>query len=305
MLRSSAGADISEFRDIRQGSGGEAYDRMTAAATDALATLSKPLVAVIHGFCIGGGLALALSADIRLASDQSTFGLPPARLGIGYSPTGIGHLVDLIGPAATKELIFTADWIDADKARRWGLVNDIFPPAELDAAGGEDGGNDGRAGSTKPARSETGRCQPSCPRSTGAMTQQSMSLCAVASSRPTTRRVWQPSWQSDSPGFPVNSNGSGRHRSAAPGHSGRRRSLIAWPEQSPVSTGMHLPPTSWWHSSIDWRTTFPTQAPPAFFATCSARWDSPAIWAATIRPPTRFCIASWSDGWETRCHCRS
>ncbi len=129
-----AGADISEFRDIRQGSGGEAYDRMTAAATDALATLSKPLVAVIHGFCIGGGLALALSADIRLASDQSTFGLPPARLGIGYSPTGIGHLVDLIGPAATKELIFTADWIDADKARRWGLVNDIFPPAELDAA---------------------------------------------------------------------------------------------------------------------------------------------------------------------------
>jgi len=127
-----AGADISEFRDIRQGSGGVRYDEMTAAATSALTNLPKPVVALIHGFCIGGGLALALSADIRYASHDAVFGLPPARLGIGYSSEGIGRLVDLIGPAATKELIFTADWIDADKACRWGLVNDVVPASDLD-----------------------------------------------------------------------------------------------------------------------------------------------------------------------------
>jgi enoyl-CoA hydratase/carnithine racemase len=127
-----AGADISEFNETRQGSAGDDYDRMTAAATDALATLPKPVVALIHGFCIGGGLALALSADIRIAADDAVFGLPPARLGIGYSPTGIGTLVDLIGPAAAKELIFSADWIDAAKANRFGLVNDIVPGGQLD-----------------------------------------------------------------------------------------------------------------------------------------------------------------------------
>ena len=127
-----AGADISEFREIRQGSGGAAYDRMTAAATDAITGLSKPVIALVHGFCIGGGLALALSADIRFAAQDAVFGLPPARLGIGYSAAGVGVLVDTVGPAAAKELIFTAEWIDAAKALRWGLVNDVVDGAELD-----------------------------------------------------------------------------------------------------------------------------------------------------------------------------
>lgn len=127
-----AGADISEFEEVRLGDGGPDYDRMTGEATAALAHLPQPVVALIHGFCIGGGLALALSADIRYAADNAEFGLPPARLGIGYSPVGVGHLVDIVGPGPAMELLFTADWFPASTALRWGLINEIVPAADLD-----------------------------------------------------------------------------------------------------------------------------------------------------------------------------
>lgn len=126
-----AGADISQFGDRRPGAGG--YDRATGSAFAAIEALAKPVIALIHGFCIGGGLALAAAADIRYAADDAQFGLPPARLGIGYSAAGTGKLVDLLGPAVTKEIIYTANWYDAQTALRWGLVNHVVTKPDLDA----------------------------------------------------------------------------------------------------------------------------------------------------------------------------
>lgn len=127
-----AGADISQFEDHRLGSEAHHYDLMTAAATEALAALPMPVIAAVHGFCIGGGLAIALAADVRYAADDAVFGLPPARLGIGYGAGAMGHLIDLVGPAVAKEMLFTADLIDAMTALRWGLVNRITTAADLD-----------------------------------------------------------------------------------------------------------------------------------------------------------------------------
>lgn len=126
-----AGADISQFGERRPGA--IDYDQATGNAFNAIESLGKPVVALIHGFCIGGGLAIAAAADIRYAADDARFGLPPARLGIGYSGAGTGKLVDLLGPSVTKEIIYTADWYDADTALRWGLVNHVTPKGELDA----------------------------------------------------------------------------------------------------------------------------------------------------------------------------
>ncbi|MEM7275710.1 MAG: enoyl-CoA hydratase [Actinomycetota bacterium] len=125
-----AGADISQFEDRRPG--GRGYDQATGDAFGAIEALNKPVIALVHGFCIGGGLAMAVAADLRYAADDARFGLPPARLGIGYSAAGTGALVDLLGPAVTKEIIYTADWYDAETALRWGLVNRVLPKAELD-----------------------------------------------------------------------------------------------------------------------------------------------------------------------------
>ncbi len=125
-----AGADISQFGERRPGGG--SYDEAVGAALAAIELLAKPVIALIHGFCIGGGLAIAAAADIRYAADDAQFGLPPARLGIGYSATGTGKLVDLLGPSVTKEIIFTANWYDAETALRWGLANDVLAKAELD-----------------------------------------------------------------------------------------------------------------------------------------------------------------------------
>ncbi len=125
-----AGADISQFEDQRPG--GPDYDEATSQAFAAIEDVSKPVVAMIHGFCIGGGLGIAAAADIRYAADDALFGLPPARLGIGYSATGVGKLVDLVGPSVAKEIIFTAEWYDAETALRWGLVNKVLPKDELE-----------------------------------------------------------------------------------------------------------------------------------------------------------------------------
>ncbi len=128
-----AGADISQFSEERGPGKSDGYASATANATDALAALSKPVIAMVHGFCIGGGLAIALSADIRYCADDGQFGLPPARLGIGYAAEGTGVLVDLVGPAMAKEMVFTADWFDADAAFSMGLVNRVLPKADLES----------------------------------------------------------------------------------------------------------------------------------------------------------------------------
>lgn len=125
-----SGADISQFtNDHRPGTAG--YNEMVREAYAAVGELAKPTIAQIQGYCVGGGLAIACSTDFRIAAEGSTFGLPPARLGVGYSPAGIGALVDLVGPAAVNEMVFTADLIDSATAARWGLVNHVVRAEEL------------------------------------------------------------------------------------------------------------------------------------------------------------------------------
>ena len=114
------------------GEGATSYDRAEHHAWDALAAIAVPTVAVIHGHCRGGGVALALHCDLRLAADTAQFGVPPANLGLNYPPEATRRLMALIGPAWTKRLLFTAETIDADHACRIGLVEEVMPADELD-----------------------------------------------------------------------------------------------------------------------------------------------------------------------------
>ena len=94
--------------------------------------LDKPLIAMIRGYCLGGGLAVALNADLRIAADDARFGIPAARLSIGYPYAGIRKLIDLVGPAAAKEILFTGERFAAADALRIGLVNRVVPAAALE-----------------------------------------------------------------------------------------------------------------------------------------------------------------------------
>jgi enoyl-CoA hydratase len=129
-----AGADISQFKDRRRNaSDEEEYRRISAAGSESLATLGKPLLAMIHGFCIGGGVGIAITCDMRIAADDARFGIPAARLGLGYHYRGMEKLMGLIGPAYTKELFFTARTdFSAQDALRMGLVNQVVPKADLE-----------------------------------------------------------------------------------------------------------------------------------------------------------------------------
>lgn len=130
-----AGADISQFKDRRRNMEDEAeYRRIGARGREALAALTKPLLAMIHGYCVGGGVAIAIGCDMRIASDDARFGIPAARLGLGYHYSGMEQLMALIGPSYTKEIFFTArtNW-SAQDALRMGLVNQVVPKAELES----------------------------------------------------------------------------------------------------------------------------------------------------------------------------
>lgn len=128
----TAGADISEFGEQRTSPAARAsYDQAWAAANDAWASLDKPVIAMIRGFCIGGGLVTALQADIRIASDDSQFGIPAARLGLGYGVSGVTALMNLIGPARTAEVLFSARRFPAAEALQMGLVNRVVPAGSL------------------------------------------------------------------------------------------------------------------------------------------------------------------------------
>ncbi len=128
-----SGADISEFEKQRSGTAAREYDDRNTRAFDALAALGKPLIAAIHGFCVGGGCAIALNADLRFAADDAVFAIPAGRLGLGYSAGGLETLVRVVGMPAAKEIFFTARRFDASEAFQMGLVNRVFPKAGLDA----------------------------------------------------------------------------------------------------------------------------------------------------------------------------
>jgi enoyl-CoA hydratase len=129
-----SGADISQFEQSRQGSAAEEYDRQNERAFTSLAAIAKPTIALVHGFCIGGGCAISLAADLRYAADDAVFAIPAGRLGLGYQAGGLEKLVSVVGLPSAKEIFFTARRFDADEARQMGLVNQVFAKAELDDA---------------------------------------------------------------------------------------------------------------------------------------------------------------------------
>jgi len=127
-----SGADISEFGDVRTSPEARAgYDRSMAEMGRAWRDLEKPILAMIRGYCIGGGLLTAMQADIRIAAEGSQFGIPAARLGLGYGYGGVEGLVALVGPAYAAEILFSARRFSADEALRIGLVNRVVPAADL------------------------------------------------------------------------------------------------------------------------------------------------------------------------------
>lgn len=129
-----AGADISQFGESRSSAEGVlAYEQATETAFDAIAGAAKPTIAMINGYCIGGGLGIALSCDLRFAADHSSFGIPAAKLGLAYAASGTGRLVHVVGPAFAKEIFFTARRFTSDEALAMGLVNRVTAPADLEA----------------------------------------------------------------------------------------------------------------------------------------------------------------------------
>ena len=109
-----SGADISEFEDKRSNQKDrDAYEAAFDNALDKLANFSRPVVAMIRGYCIGGGLAIALNTDIRIASKNSKFGIPAAKLGLGYGFQAVKTLTSIVGPSSAKDILFTARFLEA------------------------------------------------------------------------------------------------------------------------------------------------------------------------------------------------
>lgn len=127
----SAGADISEFESARTGDAAKDYDRLNDEAFKALMGASKPVIAMIHGFCLGGGFGIAACADLRIADRKTQFAIPAAKLGLGYNARWIRPLLALTAPAFVKELLFTGRRFSIDDAVRMGLVNSVYEEAEL------------------------------------------------------------------------------------------------------------------------------------------------------------------------------
>ena len=127
-----SGADISQFEKTRHNAeASEEYSKKSAAQRALLADFPKPVIACIRGFCLGGGMQVAMSADIRIASDNSQFGIPAAKLGIAYGYDGLKHLVSLVGPSWARLIMYTGMRIDSSEALRIGLVDRVVPDAEL------------------------------------------------------------------------------------------------------------------------------------------------------------------------------
>jgi enoyl-CoA hydratase/carnithine racemase len=127
-----SGADISQFEKNRHNAeASEEYSKKSAAQRALLADYPKPTIACIRGFCLGGGMQVAMLADIRIASDNSQFGIPAAKLGIAYGYDGLKHLVSLVGPSWARLLMYTGMRIDSAEAVRIGLVDRVLPDADL------------------------------------------------------------------------------------------------------------------------------------------------------------------------------
>jgi enoyl-CoA hydratase/carnithine racemase len=128
-----SGADISQFESVRSAPEASAeYDRLTEEVMQQVRAFPKPTLALIRGFCLGGGVALAMCCDLRFAAAGARFGIPAARLGIGYRYSAVKALTDLVGPALAKQILFTGDRFPAEEAARIGLVNELLAPDQLE-----------------------------------------------------------------------------------------------------------------------------------------------------------------------------
>lgn len=127
-----AGADISEFDTAFSGADGLGYDRATVAAFLAVRHAKLPTIAAIRGFCIGGGLALALSCDIRLCSEDSKFSIPAARLGLAYPDAAVHRLKEVVGDAHARDILLTAARFDAAHAAKIGIATRVYPTDEFE-----------------------------------------------------------------------------------------------------------------------------------------------------------------------------
>ena len=131
----ASGADISKFKDERQEAQAvEHYQATTQKAYAAIQAMRIPTIAMIRGYCIGGGTAVAVCCDIRLCTENAKFGIPAAKLGLGYGLQRAIPLVDLVGPAFAKEMFFTGRHFDANEAHHMGLVNRVVADDQLESS---------------------------------------------------------------------------------------------------------------------------------------------------------------------------
>jgi enoyl-CoA hydratase/carnithine racemase len=129
-----SGGDISKFEKARATKEDvENYNKTGDRFRTLLKGSAKPTIAMIRGYCLGGGMAIALNCDLRICTEESSFGIPAAKLGIGYAADRLGHLVDLVGPSAAKDLLFTGRRCNAQEALRLGIVNYVLPAGDLEA----------------------------------------------------------------------------------------------------------------------------------------------------------------------------
>lgn len=130
-----AGADISQFDQARADSAGVLrYEEIAEGAQLRLQQCDRPLLAMIRGYCLGGGLNIALACDLRIAADDAKLGIPAARLGLAYRASSTKNLVDTIGPANAREVLLTARQFNAEEALAMGFVNRVVPAAALESA---------------------------------------------------------------------------------------------------------------------------------------------------------------------------
>ena len=129
----AAGADISEFEKARESSGQvSAYDTLLDEALHALQGSEKPVIAMIQGYCMGGGVEISLACDLRYAGDNAQFAIPAARLGLGYGMDGTKRLIETVGHANAREIFFTGRRYSAAEALAMGMVHRVLPVAGLE-----------------------------------------------------------------------------------------------------------------------------------------------------------------------------
>ena len=129
----ASGADITEFEQVRGDSASaKAYNEDVAASEHALEGFTKPTIAMVHGYCIGGGCGLALACDIRFADERSRFGITPAKLGLVYSLESTKRLVDVVGPSRAKWILFSGQHVHAEDALRLGLIDELIAADDLE-----------------------------------------------------------------------------------------------------------------------------------------------------------------------------